>query len=83
MNGRSIGVIGVGKLGSDVAFMLAERDFARILLYDRDRERAQYVASDLAETVFSGGYTRRVSSVSSMRDLAGCDVILISAGRSH
>lgn len=63
--------------------MLAERDFARILLYDRDRERAQYVASDLAETVFSGGYTRRVSSVSSMRDLAGCDVILISAGRSH
>jgi malate dehydrogenase len=81
MNERSIGIIGVGKLGSDVAFTLAERNLAQVLLFDKDREKAEYLASDLSETAFGSGYTTGVSAVERMSDLTRCDVILIAAGR--
>ena len=60
--------------------MLAERDLVRVMLYDRDPDTARYLASDLAETLFGGGYTTRISAVEQMSDLARCDVILLAAG---
>lgn len=80
MKGQSIGIIGAGKLGADVAFMLAERDVAEVVLYDRDRDRAAFLASDLTETVFGGGYNNRIVAVESMGDLTRCDVVLLAAG---
>lgn len=60
--------------------MLAERNLAEVYLYDRDRARARYLASDLTETVFGGGYSNSVTAVEQMSDLARCDVILLAAG---
>ena len=81
MNERSIGIIGTGKLGADVAFMLAERDLADVRLYDVDRDKSSYLASDLTETVFGGGYTNRITAVKEIDELRRCDVILIAAGK--
>lgn len=81
MSEQSVGVIGVGRLGSDVAFTLAEHDLCDVLLFDVDRERAEYLASDLSDTSFGRSYSRRVSWVSSLEELTGCDVAFVSAGR--
>lgn len=81
MSEQSVGVIGVGRLGSDVAFTLAEHDLCDVVLYDLDQERAEYLASDLSDTSFGRSYSRRVSWVSSLRELTGCGVVLIAAGK--
>ena len=80
MSEQSVGVLGVGRLGSDVAFTLAERDLCDIVLYDTDRERAEYLASDLTDTSFGHVYNRRVSWVDDISGLAQCSVVLVTAG---
>ncbi len=77
---QSVGVLGVGRLGSDVAFTLAEHDLCDIVLYDKDPERAEYLASDLSDTLFGHAYNRRVSWVREARGLTRCGVILVAAG---
>ena len=80
MNDHSVGIIGVGRLGADVAFTLAERDLCDITLYDADTERAAFLASDLTDTSFGHVYNRRVGSVDTLVGLTRCDVVFISAG---
>lgn len=80
MREESVGVVGVGRLGSDVAFTLAERDLCDIVLYDKDPDRAAYLASDLSDTAFGHVYNRRVSWTDTLGELSRCSVILIAAG---
>lgn len=80
MTEQSVGVIGVGRLGSDVAFTLAERDLCDIVLYDKDPDRAAYLASDLSDTSFGHEYSLRVSWSANLEELSRCSVILIAAG---
>ena len=80
MTDQSVGVIGVGRLGSDVAFALAERDLGDIALYDLVPDKAEYLASDLTDTSFGHVYSRRVTWTPRLRDLASCDVVLLAAG---
>ncbi len=80
MTDQSVGVIGVGRLGSDVAFTLAERDLCDIVLYDKDTEKAAYLASDLRDTAFGHEYPLRVSWTADLAELNRCSVILIAAG---
>jgi malate dehydrogenase len=80
MTEQSVGVVGVGRLGSDVAFTLAERDLCDIVLYDREPDRAEYLASDLSDTAFGHVYNRRVSWTDTLEELNRCSVILIAAG---
>jgi len=56
---QSVGVIGIGRLGSDVALTLAERDLCNLVLYDRVTEKAEYLASDLTDTPFGHVYNSR------------------------
>lgn len=80
MTEQSVGIVGVGRLGSDVAFTLAERDLCDLVLFDTDRDKAEYLASDLTDTSFGHVYNRRVSFVREARELASCGVILVAAG---
>ena len=80
MTDQSVGVLGVGRLGSDVAFALAERDLCDVVLFDTDRDRAEYLASDLTDTSFGHVYSRRISWVGEAHELASCGVILVAAG---
>ncbi|MFP4430991.1 MAG: lactate/malate family dehydrogenase [Spirochaetaceae bacterium] len=80
MREESVGIIGVGRLGSDVAFTLAERDLCDIVLYDKEPDRAEYLASDLSDTSFGHVYNRRVIWTDTLRELSRCSVILVAAG---
>jgi malate/lactate dehydrogenase len=80
MREESVGIVGVGRLGSDVAFTLAERDLCDILLYDKDPDRAEYLASDLSDTAFGHVYNRRVTWTDTLGELSRCSVILVAAG---
>ncbi|MFW5686125.1 MAG: lactate/malate family dehydrogenase [Spirochaetota bacterium] len=77
---QTVGVIGVGRLGSDVALTLAERDLCNLVLYDQVTEKAEYLASDLADTPFGHVYNSRISWATRMEDLASCGVVLVAAG---
>ena len=79
---QSIGVIGVGKLGADVALSLAERDLCDIILYDKDPARATLVAEDLRDTSFGHVYNSAITAASSLDELIDCDLILLAAGTS-
>lgn len=81
MSERTVGIVGVGRLGSDIAFSLAERDLCNVVLFDQEPDRARYLAADLTDTSFGHVYNRRVSWVESLTDLSGSDVILITAGQ--
>jgi malate/lactate dehydrogenase len=59
---------------------LAERDLCNLVLYDRDTEKARYLASDLADTPFGHVYNSRISWARSMEELAACGVVLVAAG---
>lgn len=77
---QSVGVIGIGRLGSDVALTLAERDLCNLVLYDRVTEKAEYLASDLTDTPFGHVYNSRIAWATRMEDLASCGVVVVAAG---
>lgn len=79
---RKVAVIGVGYVGASIAYALTVRSIAReIVLIDRDASIAQGEALDIrhgmpfmgTSQVYAGSYA----------DCAGCDLIIICAGRNR
>ena len=74
-----ISVIGIGKVGSTVSFVLAKDGLAsELVLYNRTREIAQAEAIDIQQAVALTPY-RLVVRDGGLEDTANSDVIVISA----
>jgi len=78
-----LGIIGAGSVGATVAVAVAARGAARtIVLHDVDGPRAEAEAEDLQHgTPFIGPVA--VHGSADPRDLAGCDMLLLAAGRKQ
>lgn len=78
----SVGVIGIGSVGSSVAISLLESGVTReLLLFDKNTNRALGEAMDLAHG--SSFYpTADVRQVDSLSELLKTDAIIITAGRN-
>jgi len=81
MHNRRIGVIGAGRLGSDVAFLLAEDDLCEVVIYDEQVPRAEYLAGDLRDTAIGREYSTQIRWTADMRTLSACDIIVVATGR--
>lgn len=81
MHSRRIGIIGAGRLGSDVAFLLAEDDLCEVVIYDEQVPRAEYLAGDLRDTAIGREYSTQIRWTADMRTLSACDIIVVAAGR--
>ncbi len=76
----SIGIIGTGWVGSSVAISTLHTGVAQeVLLYDRREEVAEGEAMDLSHG--SSFYPRATVRSVHPRDMLGCDVVVIAAGR--
>jgi L-lactate dehydrogenase len=75
-----IGIIGIGHVGTSVAFSILQTGIAReILLYDIDHERAEGEAMDLAHGV--PYYPTASVGIGSFEEVLDSDVVIFSAGR--
>uniref|UniRef100_A0A0A9WUX3 L-lactate dehydrogenase n=1 Tax=Lygus hesperus TaxID=30085 RepID=A0A0A9WUX3_LYGHE len=77
---RVVGIIGCGQVGAHVAFVLAVRGEADVILFsDVNVERAKAQAMDLEDAVTYLPH-RVICRTCSTEDLGICDVIVLAAG---
>jgi malate dehydrogenase len=75
-----VSVIGAGAVGAATARALAERNYADILLVDVVEGLPQGVALDIQECGPIMGFDSQVSGTNRYEDIAGSDIVLVTAG---
>ncbi|MDP7260561.1 MAG: malate dehydrogenase [archaeon] len=75
-----ISVIGTGNLGSEIAFMLAQKDLGDIVLLDINKELAEGHQIDILHSASGIGYSGTVSYASSPEEISGSNLVIITAG---
>ena len=81
MNNKKVGIIGVGNVGSTLAYTLASKGIcASIVLRDIRENIVQAMALDISQAANAAKSHTVVQAASSGADLEGCDVVVITAG---
>ncbi|HIJ99201.1 TPA: malate dehydrogenase [archaeon] len=75
-----ISVIGTGNLGSEIAFMLAQKGLGDIVLLDINKELAEGHQMDIEHASSGISYGGTVNSASSSEEIAGSDLVIVTAG---
>ena len=77
---KKIALIGSGQIGGTLAHLAALKELGDIVLFDIVDGVPQGKALDLAESAPVDGFNARLSGASSYSDIAGADVIIVTAG---
>ena len=75
-----VSVIGAGHVGESVAFMVAERHLADVVLIDIVEGMPQGKALDMSQVGPLFGFDSAVRGSNDMKDVAGSDVVVVTAG---
>lgn len=82
LGNRKVAIVGVGYVGSTIAYAMALRDVAReIVLIDRNEEKALGEARDIRHGIPSMGTSDVYPGT--FADCSDCDMIVICAGRNR
>ncbi len=79
MSGR-VAILGAGNVGSALAQRLVEGNIADVVLLDVIAGRPQGLALDLIQSRLLQGHDRQVVGTTDYSDIAGVDVVVITAG---
>lgn len=80
----SAAVIGAGHVGSTASLHLAGSDlFSSVTLIDVVEGLASGVALDLWHSAALGGFATEIRGSTSLADVAGCDYVVVTAGRAR
>jgi len=79
---KKIGLIGAGQIGGNLALLCAQKQLGDVVLYDiaPAEGMAKGKALDLFQLTAVDGTPSRISGTSNWADLAGTDVLIITAG---
>jgi malate dehydrogenase len=77
---KKIALIGAGQIGGTLAHLAALKELGDIVLFDIVDGVPQGKALDLAESAPVDGFNARISGASSYADIAGADVVIVTAG---
>jgi malate dehydrogenase len=77
---RRVTVVGAGNVGATCAQVLAQRDYAEVVLVDIKEGLPQGKALDIAQMGAVLGYEPSVSGSNGYEETAGSDVVVITAG---
>jgi len=77
---KKIALIGSGQIGGTLAHLAALKELGDIVLFDIVDGVPQGKALDLAESAPVDGFNARLSGASSYADIAGADVVIVTAG---
>ncbi|XPV70255.1 MAG: malate dehydrogenase [Halarcobacter sp.] len=81
MNNKKVGIIGVGNVGSTLAYTLASKAAcSSIILKDIRENIVQAMALDISQASNAVKSHTRVKAASSGKDLENCDLIVVTAG---
>ena len=77
---KKIALIGAGQIGGTLAHLAALKELGDIVLFDIVDGVPQGKALDLAESAPVDGFNAKISGASSYADIAGADVVIVTAG---
>jgi len=77
---KKIALIGAGQIGGTLAHLAALKELGDIVLFDIVDGVPQGKALDLAESAPVDGFNARLTGASSYADIAGADVVIVTAG---
>jgi len=77
---KKIGLIGAGQIGGTLAHLAALKELGDIVLFDIVDGIPQGKALDLAESGPVDGFNVKLTGASSYAEIAGADVIIVTAG---
>ena len=80
---KKIALIGGGQIGQILAMLAAQKELGDIVILDipEFENPAKGKALDLMEMAPHGNYDAEISGTSNYKDIAGADVIIVTAGR--
>ncbi len=77
---KKIALIGAGQIGGTLAHLAGLKELGDIVLFDIAEGTPQGKALDLAESAPVEGFDARLSGANDYKDIAGADVIIVTAG---
>lgn len=79
---RKIGLVGAGQIGGNLALLAAQKGLGDVVLYDIEKALglSQGKALDINQLRAVDGLDGVLKGTSDFKDLAGCDVLIITAG---
>jgi malate dehydrogenase len=77
---KKIALIGAGQIGGTLAHLAALKELGDIVLFDIVDGIPQGKALDLAESAPVDGFNAKIVGASSYADIAGADVVIVTAG---
>ena len=77
---KKIALIGAGQIGGTLAHLAALKELGDIVLFDIAEGVPQGKALDLAESAPVDGFNAKLSGASSYAEIAGADVVIVTAG---
>jgi len=77
---HKIALIGAGQIGGTLAHLAGLKELGDIVLFDIAEGTPQGKALDLAESAPVDGFNAHLSGANSYADIAGADVIIVTAG---
>ncbi|MDB5621582.1 MAG: malate dehydrogenase [Devosia sp.] len=77
---KKIALIGSGQIGGTLAHLAALKDLGDIVLFDIVDGVPQGKALDISQSAPVEGYDARITGTSEYKDLAGADVVIVTAG---
>jgi malate dehydrogenase len=82
MSRKKISLIGAGNIGGELAALIARRELGDVVLFDIPEKEgvAKGKALDLEQNGAVLGYDSKITGTSSWADVAGSDVVIITAG---
>jgi malate dehydrogenase len=82
MSRKKISLIGAGNIGGELAALIARRELGDVVLFDIPEKEgvAKGKALDLEQNGAILGYDAKITGTSSWSDVAGSDVVIITAG---
>ncbi|MGM0518721.1 MAG: malate dehydrogenase [Campylobacterota bacterium] len=81
MNNKTVGIIGVGNVGSTLAYTLASKNIcSSILLKDIRENIVQAMALDISQSANAANSKTFINACLNKEDFCDCDVVVITAG---
>ena len=82
MSRKKISLIGAGNIGGELAALVARKELGDVVLFDIPEKEgvAKGKALDLEQNGAVLGYDSRITGTSSWADVAGSDVVIVTAG---
>lgn len=77
---KKVGIVGAGNVGATLALLVANSGLADVILYDIIEGMPQGKALDILQNTAVLGVKASVSGTNSLDDLAGSDIVVITAG---